>query len=77
MSLNRKHFMYHVNSVPNLPQTPVFGVQREVGAEQDAGQKQISEKAAAPTPVEVVKCFRAENGFLVLDHVYVVSDRRQ
>lgn len=73
-SLNRKHFMYHVNSVLNRPAVPFFNPHKAV-AEFEAGQEQIPEQSAALVPVEVVKCFRAENGFMVLDHVYVVSDR--
>lgn len=68
--------MYHVNSVRNRPQVPVLETPRKTSGESEAGQEQIPKQSAATVPVEVVKCFRAEKGFLVLDHVYVVSDRR-
>ena len=67
--------MFHVNSVSNRPITQFFQAQPELGPEQEAAQQQIPEKSAVPTPAEVYKCYRAEKGFLVLDHVYVVSER--
>ena len=76
ISLNGNHFMNHVNSVRNRPQTRFLEARFNGGVEHEAGQKQIPEESGAPTPVEVCKSYRAENGFLMLDHVYVVSDRR-
>ena len=67
--------MHHVNLVRNDPLYPVFQAQPQVSPNQEARQKQIPEKSAVPTPAEVYKCYRAEKGFLVLDHVYVVAER--
>lgn len=67
--------MCHVNSVRNRPVTQFIQAQPEVALDQEAGQQQIPEKSAHLAPMEVYKCYRAEKGFLVLDHVYVVPER--
>ena len=58
-------------------QTSLVKAPLKADAEHAAEEKQIAEQARLQTPLEVVKYYRAENGFMVLDHVYLPANYRR